>query len=366
MTHHHRRRARALIWLLPLLGLQLSHDARAGSNNVEHELVVYSLKNYAQYLTVNWKGSVVPWYTNQDPYQDFWASMYNCSGDECANTYSARFQDSQVTVNQMATSHATSSDRGWSNSDFVVFYGHNTQVKPQWSETFSLWRFNSEFNQWYHHDITDWSNWGTSSEPYEYHRSWVSNASLSNAYAVFYGYNPFTSILVGNARDFPTSGTWYTENTWNGSTDTRDNHFNGELEWIIADGCNAVSTADPDGNALSLGAAAWSKAWDGLHMVMGHYYVTDTSRLPNLQAYAGDLKAGGLMQPSYFNRHTCTAPPGEAAGYCQPSAIEIQYNYICFPPPCPTAYMDSDKWHPNNKSDITSNYRYHSRWNVSQ
>lgn len=237
------------------LVLGVIEDADAGSNNVEHELVVYSLKNYGAYAGQAWKVAIETT-PGQDPYQDFWSSMYNCSGNECAHTYSARYENSAVTVNQMATNQETQTDRGWSGSDFVVFYGHNTMIKPQWSESFHIWRYNSEFFTWYQSTLTDWIAWGTTSEKYEYHRSWVSDASLTNPYAVFYGHNPFTSILIG--KDFPNAGSWETENTWDQTTaDTRDNHFSGEVEWIIANGCNAVTVANPDGSAsLGLGVNA--------------------------------------------------------------------------------------------------------------
>lgn len=101
-------------------------------------------------------------------------------------------------------------------------------------------------------------------------------------------------------------------------------------------------------------------------MVLGHYYSTDTTALPDLNAYAIDLKAGGLVQAQYFARHTCS---GSSAGFCKPSAIEIQPNVYCYPSPCPTHYMGSDRWQPNNMSDIGPlplNYRYHAAWDVQQ
>jgi len=347
------------------LVLGVTEGADAGSSNVEHELVVYSLKSYGTYGSPNWKPTIVPWFTNMDPYQDFWSSMYNCTGTECAHSYSARYENSAVSVNQMATDSATQTNRGWSGSDFVVFYGHNTMIQPRWQEEFDLWRYNAEFYTWYHFNVPDWSAWGTSSEHYTYHRYRVYDASSSNAYAVFYAYNPFTSILIG--KDFPKTGDWYTENTWNqGMADTRQNHFAGELEWILADGCNAVTVANPAGTtALQLGVSAWDKSWDGLHMVMGHYYETDTSRLPNLGGYASDLKFGGYVQPAYFDRHSCSPPDGKEAGYCQPSAIEIQPS-LCTPPLCWTIYMNSDRWNPNEMSDVTGDYRYKTKWNVAQ
>lgn len=100
-------------------------------------------------------------------------------------------------------------------------------------------------------------------------------------------------------------------------------------------------------------------------MVLGHYYSTDTGSLPDLAGYAGDLKSGGLVQSSYFERHSCPNYDGEPAGYCQPAAIEIQPRLFCYPSPCPIQYMDSDKWNPNEMADVTTTSpRYHSRWNV--
>lgn len=197
--------------------------ALAGSLEAEHELAVYSLSQYEY----GWKSTIVPLYTTMDPYYGFWEQLYNCSTSECANTYSARFQNSQVTVNQMATTAALQTNRGWSGSDMVVFYGHTTMIQPQWVDWFELWRYGQY--GWEHATISDWRTWGTAAEPYWYHRaSPITDASLYNAYAVFYGYNRYTSILPG--KDFPVYGNWETENTWSQYVgDTRTHHLAGEL-----------------------------------------------------------------------------------------------------------------------------------------
>jgi hypothetical protein len=67
-----------------------------------------------------------------DPAQDFWNILYNnCAAetpDRCAHWSSWKYEDSQVTVNQMVSNANGWGGRGWSTSDLVFFYGHNTQI----------------------------------------------------------------------------------------------------------------------------------------------------------------------------------------------------------------------------------------------
>jgi len=281
----------------------------------------------------------------------------------CAHDASARYSNSQVTVDQMATDYGIASNRGWTNSDLVFFYGHNTQIQPQWFDSIELWR--PPFIQPTY--VADWRPWGTISEPYEYHYySPITDASLANSYVIIYGYNALTSILIGNGKDFQVAGNWYTENSYNGPSTLRTNHFGGETEWIIANGCNAVTVATPENVATPLAVNAWKYAWGRLHMVMGHYHETDVGSLPNLVDYAADLKGGAPVKVAYFDSHTC--PYWGAGTYCRPSAIEVDYVQLCYPNPCTPRYFNTDTWTDNDMADVTSSYlsvRYRTDWDVT-
>ncbi len=185
-------------------------------------------------------------------------------------------------------------------------------------------------------------------------------------------------MLVG--KDFSKSGTWYSENTWNGSASAHTNTLNTEVEWVIANGCNAVSVADPWGNSLALAKNAWSKSWTGTHMVLGHYAVIDTGKLPYLDTFAGALMNGDFVAPAYFDAHPFTVPydpegtnEADWPGYAQPSAVERAPTSCCFwlnrYQMCPTQgcsgdYFTSDRWEPNNMADLTNAlyYYYATTW----
>lgn len=367
----------APVFVACLVAVSGASPSHAGGSNTEHELAVYSLTQYGTYLSQAWKGSI-PAASRMNPYEDFYELlMDNCTTSECAHTSSARFQNSAVTVNQMTSTAGTTSDRGWSSSDLVFFYGHNTQIQPQWESDISAWHYNSEFGQWYQTYYSDWRSWGTASNPYEYHRYTIGNASLSNAFSVFYAYNPFTSVLIG--QDFSASGTWYTENTWNqGVADSHTSTLNTELEWVIANGCNAVSVADPWGHSLPLAKNAWSKSWTGTHMVLGHYATTITAYLPHLDDFAQWLMEGDLLKEAYWQAHwwqdrynPLGSYESDWPGYAQPSAIGraptsccYSWNGFVFCPTqgCTGDYFSSDKWHPNSMSDLTTNFYYATSW----
>jgi hypothetical protein len=119
-----------------------------GGGNNKHELLVYSIEQYG-FLYDYCVGGIQPldgWKheiamsTMRDPYDNFWDEMFtNCSTSECAYyaPYSKRRKNSEVTVNSMVSSGNTY----WQGADMVFFFGHNTMIRPQWSNPdFELWR----------------------------------------------------------------------------------------------------------------------------------------------------------------------------------------------------------------------------------
>lgn len=340
------------------------------------EIAVYSLEDYGDYYSTDWK-SDIPLYNSRDPYEDFWDEMMvGCNSAPCGHQHSSRRRDADVTVDAMVNT----SD-GWEAVDLVFFYGHNTMIRPQFDHSFGLWRpFTTGWpplEQWEYEYLSDWGDWGTYAEPYTYHQhEMIMDASLSNPYAVFYAYNPFTSVLVG--KDF-VSGTWWHENTWSQvSPDNHSGQLGTETEWIIAHGCNAVTVAlyedgSPWDDIVSTPFAvnAWDKSWDKLHLVMGHYYSTYTSLEPDLNPFAADIKAGDGMRDAYFDAHTSGSTYDPALG--MPAAVSTSDHSCCWwiwgiPLFCPTAgcsnsYMYDDTWL-SQMSDSESQGYYTTSWKV--
>jgi hypothetical protein len=323
-------------------------SSQAGSN-ANHEIQVYSVLEHGYGDLIDaatnesdpWK-SQAPQTNAQDPYHDFWDEM-SCSGVECMrdDLDTARRENSEVSVNNMASSSV-----GWDEADMVVFHGHIAHIKPLWSLPAVA---SSESTFWRPYPEGGWSkgpgefaDWGTSAEPYRYHRYTITDASLSNPFIVFYAHNPLTSLLIG--KDY-VNEVWYTENAYNQVIVTaRGPHRLGDsdLEWIVANGCSAVPVAMPQGSsvvATPLGTRAWRKSWSRLHQVLGHYYLSVASELPDLGAFAADIKAGDTIRQAYFDLHTHQNPDQPA--WDQPSSIAAT------PPGCCSWNGDSIVCMPN-------------------
>jgi hypothetical protein len=339
------------------------------------ELAVYSLEYYGTYNSTRWKSTIG--LTNaKDPYADFWDDMFvGCYTSHCAHVHSSHRQEADVTVDAMVNSYD-----GWDAVDFVFFFGHNTMIRPQFSHAFDLWRPITTgwppLEQWQSAHLSDWSDWGTYAEPYSYHQNQtIMDASLSNPYVVFYAYNPFTSVLIG--QDF-VSGTWWHENTYDQVYP--DNHYGqlgAETEWVIAHGCNAVTVAlyedgYPWDDIVSTPYAvnAWDKSWNKLHLVMGHYYSTYTSLEPDLNPFAADIKSGDGMRDAYFDAHTSGEINNPALG--MPAALSTSDYSCCWWfmgfPICPTvgcsdSYMYDDTWL-SQMSDSESQGYYTTSWKI--
>jgi len=306
-----------------------------------------------------------------------------------------RRQESAVTVNSMINDGVDD----WEDADMVFFYGHNAMIKPQWSnEDFTRWYpyYNGDILVGWCRTTSDWINWGTTSDPYYYH--WVgytqTDASLTNPYAIFYAYNPLTSVLIG--KDYSYTNNWYTENTYNQSgSDSHSGKLDGDTEWIIAHGCQAVTTAKAQNNdwgptpdpivSNSLGVNAWKKTWDNLHIVLGHYYETTTNCEPLLgddgspsvsNDFASLLKAGDEIKDAYFDIHTCSSSSFPAK--YQPSAIALSsqscctntqvgnyWIHLCPSEGCTNSYMNAETW-TSPMSDLTGTSYYATSWREAE
>jgi hypothetical protein len=377
---------RLLVPCLALICLLIASigTAYAANNNWEHEILVYSLEEYGWFYDHNadnwtrWKSDIGV--TNaRDPYYDFWTEM-NCGGPECMHVNSIRRRNAAVTVNNMVKSID-----GWPDADMVFFYGHNTQIQPQWSHSFNLWRFFWEpagdfwIFRWGQFTTPDWQTWGTPAETYRYHRNFITDASLENAYAVFYAYNPLTSLLIG--EDF-TDGAWNTENTYNqfAADAHTDKLGDNDIEWVIGHGCNAVTVADynSSGNVVSipLGVNAWKKSWGRLHTVLGHYHSTYTTWEPDLNPFAADIKAGDVIKQAYFDAHNGIGSLSDPA-LGQPAAISKSpdsccfwwhpFGLICPSWGCGWDYMHSETWtNPMTDPFNADDYYYTTSWKVAE
>ncbi len=398
MKHNSLMVPRRASWCI-LAGAVLAATAQAGpvDTDSEHELVVYSVKRYGEWYdlsqtppmeprTLKWKDNL-KLKPSTDPYQDFF--KYLRPG---AHIESAHFENEQVTVDQMVSEGEDHRDRGWSESDLVFFLGHNTQIKPQWINSIGSWEpvsgvlshvirpegggsfsvITRLLSGWQTAKIEPWTTWGTAADPYRYHRNTITDASLSNAYAIFYAHNPLTSVLIG--EDFPrTGGMWETENYRTGGQDYRQNTntLGPETEWVIAHGCNAVTVASENGqHPLELGVNAWRKSWSGLHMALGHYKPVNGYALPDLKPLAMSLRAGNNIKDAYFDAHT-----DSDSSFGHQSVIAASPVSCCSYEPaglvCPTIgcgdYLSNDQWKANEMSDLEAGeYYFATEWVVEK
>jgi hypothetical protein len=349
-----------------LIGL-LGASAWGSTNNADHQLKVFDIQRYGQEVdqfqgvSIDWKDEIST-SAPLDAFGTFWSDMFNCTSSACADASSSLTTTSHVDVNSL-----TGLNHG---ADMDFFYGHNISIQ-QWNheaEAFELWMpYDSSTgkpvfgvtNLWGYICTTgtactaarqstlDWTNWGTSQIPYYYHgkntafnQTGIQDATITHPYSVFYAYNPLTSMITN--QDY-VPGTWLTENSQNTGAPP-DSHVdqlgNGDAEFIIANGCQAVPAAGytnhTPGNSVTISSQArdeWKPSWRGLHLVVGHYIITTTDCLPNMNTFANELKAGDGVLRAYFDAHTtCSSPPNEVGEY-QPSAISPRNNIV-----------DTDRW----------------------
>lgn len=387
----------------------------AAGSNWSHELMVYSLEQYGNGTnfctndTYHWKHDILV-ADEYDPYYGLWDKLYtDCgTGNECAKaTDSVRRRNSSVTRDSMI-----SSTNGWPDADMVFFYGHNTMMQPQWNTDFTAWfPIDPDNFFWCEWEVDPWTIWGTSQFPYWYHPSGaISDASFYNSSSVFYAYPFHTSVLVG--KDF----TGVSGPSWDGGDKLGQN---GELEWVIANGCNALTVAEYENTGVTctsssancgstegcwipesggtvkkchkpeasdFGVHAWAKSWGKVHLVMGHNHGTTTGQLPNLTNFGQDLKTGVKIKQAYFDRHTCSAwgrdVPADGSTQCKPSAMSVSsmscctfiwlgsFGYWSCPVDgCAGNYMNNDKWYPATEADtvdVSGSFYYMTAWEVHE
>jgi len=158
------------------------------------------------------------------------------------------------------------------------------------------------------------------------------------------------------------AGTWLSEETWNQVLPDQYQGAlgSGDTEWIIGHGCNTATVAmHQNGNSTDpvvptgLGVSAWSRSWDRLHLVLGHYLSTTVALEPDLSPFALDLRAGDVIRDAYFDAHTAGDPNDPAMA--MPSAIALapngccamtEYGLECPAHGCASAldYMEDETW----------------------
>jgi hypothetical protein len=325
------------------------NDYDGGGTNWGHEIQLFNIENYGMetdkstaypFTEIEWKSSYAGYYDNayqQVPYRGFWETIHvNCTTSSCSSQYSDHWKDSEVTVDRMVNNGVND----FKDADMVVFHGHNKHIVPNY-HTGDFWGWrpfrypgSPAINGWQSIDAAnfDENNWGTSSEPYYYnYPDVVTNADTSPA-AVFYAYNPMTSVLMG--RHF-VDGTWNAYNEWQCVYDPvscnagHSGKMNGDTEWFIANGCSAVPVAQVSGNSIvsdSLGAQIWSKVWGRLHLVLGHYTATYATDVPNMVNFAYFIKNSVPVKDAYFDSHYLSTATGSGL----PSAITANsYDDCC-------------------------------------
>ena len=318
------------------------------SINCQHELGVYSLWEYGRYGEKLWKDTVMPEY-NEDPAGAFWNIMTSGTSSENAHITSKKRINSQVNHH---TVFPIPGDywKDWDMFDLVFFYGHNNMITPPhenyccncfWSNNGGAW---NKINGC-------WTDWGTSSLPYEYYKTdLMTGRTLPGS--VIYLWEPFTSALLGYQFQPNTTSVYQIsgQDTQNGnSAGTTGTFVSGlgtnDLEWLILHGCQAVIVANEHGSSYSpIGVSAFARTWDRFHIVLGHYLSYGLDQLRDLSPFAYHLIAGMPVQAAYF----LTDPANNTSAIsaeCKPwyrTRSNHLHNY---------SYMNTDTW-TNPKDDI--------------
>jgi|GEM_PF-922997 len=337
--------------------------ALAMSSNHNHELGVYSLKEYGTYEGESWKANLPMPYSDpenylNDPAGAFWDLMTTGATSEYAHTDSRKRENDRVNIHTIFPI-AGDGWKDWNQFDLVFFFGHNNMITPPhpcydshfWSNSSGHWA-----------EVTGgMCDWGTARLPYEYYPTDITAGEVSPG-AVIYLHEPFTSALPGwhfipgrgsvaqtQAQDTPAGNTAGTTISCPGGLGT-----GGDLEWLILHGCQAVIVANEEGTAYHpMGATAFSLSWDGFHIVMGHYRSYGMGELRDLSPMATNLLAGEPVQAAYFltyPRDNLSAIAAEHCGTIDPERDHAALaDYLR-----DDSYMNTDTWLAP-KSDITGN-----------
>jgi len=350
-----------LVVVFVCLWLSLVFDSgttHAYSGNRDHELGVYSLWEYGEYNGELWKETIAV-DDPENPAGAFWDIMTGGTSDEYAYTTSRRRENDEVTY-QTVFPIPGDGWKSWDQFDMVFFFGHNNMITPPhptpsdpggggfffWSNESGSWQKISEA----------WVFWGTRDMPYEYYYRDVTSGREQPG-SVTYLWEPFTSALLGyqfqpeelsyyqkSAQDTPSRNSSGTYGAFTSGLGTDD------LEWLILYGCQAVIVANQDGSSYnSMGVDAFSRTWDGFHIIMGHYRTYETRQLRDLTPFADHLLSGMPVQAAYF----LTDPAQNSSALsaeCKPwyrSMSSYLNNY---------SYMNTDTW-TDPKPDINSRCR---------
>jgi hypothetical protein len=139
--------------------------------------------------------------------------------------------------------------------------------------------------------------------------------------------------------------------------------------------------------SCDLGVNAWKKTWSNLHMVLGHYYLSEASCMPALgddgdpaepDDFASMLKAGDTVKDAYFDIHGFTGTfcnNLSNPAFSQPSAIAISPTSCCIPKAggglyCPQGgcegdYMNSETW-TSLMADLATRWYFTTAWRVAE
>ncbi|MDD3582280.1 MAG: hypothetical protein PHW74_14850 [Desulfobacca sp.] len=348
------RRLRAVIMILGLGALLWSQapQCHAFSTNLNHELGLYSLKEYGQHGGMSWKTNLPMPYTStsnylRDPAGAFWDLMTAGTTSEYAHNTSRKRENSQVNIH---TIFPIVGDgwKDWDQFDLVFFFGHNNMITPPhpcysshfWSNASGSWA-----------EVTGgMCDWGTSALPYEYYYQDLT-AGASSPGAVVYLHEPFTSALLGwhfipgtnsvvqtVGQDTPSGNSPGTTITCQGGLGAND------LEWLILHGCQAVIVANYAGTSYHpMGATAFSLTWDGFHIILGHYRSYSMGEMEDLSDMAYHLLAGDNVQAAYFltfPRNNLSAISAENCGDIDPEHDPVALNNFLIN----DSFMNNDTW----------------------
>ena len=122
-----------------------------------------------------------------------------------------------------------------------------------------------------------------------------------------------------------------------------------DLEWLILHGCQAVIVATEDGFYHPIGVNTFRRAWDGFHLILGHYKSFSPDDLRDLSPFADALKSGMPVQAAYF----LTDPDANSSAISAEGFGNLIPDFTLFNWALRNAsYMNTDTW-TSPKADLT-------------
>ena len=351
--------------------------------NQANKVGIHDIQYYGQQydaitmLPVDWKPQI-PVDTYSMSTQALY-DVFDCwDANVCGSSSSYRNTDSSVSVVNMNTvgwNWGWKADYSLTSASMLFFEGHN--ISPRIYDALYAYSTSDTFLSWYPAGtVTDapgvawgpisgkWQQvslcggypgktdfcardifqWGTASTPFYYHwtgsqegQYGIQDASwTSPGYAVFYGYNPLTSVLIG--KDWKVSS-WPYANVAGAQVPSYghgrlgDDSTEGEVStnFFIANGCEALPVVGyaahypgmPSGAVwIAEGINTWKASWgSNLHAVMGHTEGTNVANLPNLSVFSSLVQAQVGVIEAYFLAHSQVAYDPSNPLEFAPSAI---------------------------------------------